>query len=153
MKNEIDNSITMIRHVRWAILASFCCCCILIRLFYDDVYVDFFSVAAGRVVRRRSHRLQNCQLQVRFHPDLEDEDYEYEQERHDGVSILRGLVRMMNTYFLYPFQKLTVAEIKWFTVLSELISKINSSAPQISAKKWNNILRRQTMCHSLQPRG
>ena len=43
---------------------------------------------------------------------MEDEDYEYEQEQHDGVSILRGLVRMMNTYFLYPFQKLTVAEIK-----------------------------------------
>ena len=94
-------TVTMIRHVR----------CID-SLFYGDVYVNFLSVAAGRVVRRRSHRLQNCQLQVKFHPDSEDEDNEYEQERHDGVSILRGLVRMMNTYFLYPFQKLSVAKIK-----------------------------------------
>ena len=111
MKNEINNG----DNDKACKVGNSCKFLLLLHidsLFYGDVYVNFLSVAAGRVVRRGSHRLQNCQLQVKFHPDSEDEDNEYEQERHDGVSILRGLVRMMNTYFLYPFQKLSVAKIK-----------------------------------------
>ncbi|CAH3042637.1 unnamed protein product [Pocillopora meandrina] len=48
-------------------------------------YITFDEArAARRVVRRSNHSLQNCQLQVKFHPDSEDEDNEYEQERHNG---------------------------------------------------------------------
>ncbi|XP_022787787.1 poly [ADP-ribose] polymerase 14-like [Stylophora pistillata] len=47
-------------------------------------YITFEEAgAARRVVRRNGHFLQNCQLQVKFHPDSEDEYDEYEQERHN----------------------------------------------------------------------